>query len=80
MPWTLHYVRSAVDAMHHKVAREHVRSVIGSIEELAENPFPANAQADDEDPSALWIPIPGDYIVTYEIVDEKHIVRILSIE
>ncbi len=47
---------------------------------LQDEPFPDNAQPDEEDPSRLWIALPGDYVVTYEIVDEKHIVKIIDVE
>jgi hypothetical protein len=51
-----------------------------ALKALAVDPTPTNMQPSDEDPSLFWIAVPGDYIVTYEIVDEQQIVRILTIE
>jgi mRNA-degrading endonuclease RelE of RelBE toxin-antitoxin system len=78
--WTLHYSRAAVTALYQVVARPDVRQVTPAIRQLAENPAEANLQTSMDDPSTYWIAVPGDYVVIFEIMDEKRIVRILDIE
>ena len=79
-PWTLHYSRPAVDALYRVVERKDVRTVTAALRNLAVDPSGANLQPSTEDPSIYWIAVPGDYVVFFEIVDEKRIVRILKIE
>jgi mRNA-degrading endonuclease RelE of RelBE toxin-antitoxin system len=78
--WALHHSRTAVDALYHRVDRSHLKAMTAALKALAVDPTPTNMQPSDEDPSLFWIAVPGDYIVTYEIVDEQQIVRILTIE
>jgi len=80
MRWTPHYSRKAVEALFHVVAREHVKSVRDAILDLLEDPTAPAMQPTEEDPSVYWIAVPGDYIVYFEIIDERHIVRIIDIE
>lgn len=78
--WALHYSQGTVDALYHKVERPYVKLVTAVIRALAEDPTPDNMQVDEDDPSVYWVPAPGDYIILYEIIDERQIVRILAIE
>lgn len=79
MRWTLHFDREAVQKIY-KIPREIWQEAKPVLLSLQDEPFPENAQPDEEDPSRLWIALPGDYVVTYEIVDEKHIVKIIDVE
>ena len=79
-PWTLHYSRPAVAALYKIVARQDVRAVTATLQQLAANPAAANLQPSADDPSIYWIAVPGDYVVFFEIMDEKRIVRVLKIE
>jgi mRNA-degrading endonuclease RelE of RelBE toxin-antitoxin system len=78
--WALHSSRTAVNALYHRVDRNDVKAVTAALKALAVDPTPAHMQPSEENPSFYWIAAPGDYIVTYEIVDEQQIVRILTIE
>jgi mRNA-degrading endonuclease RelE of RelBE toxin-antitoxin system len=78
--WALHFSRYAVDALYHRVERAHVEVMTAAIKALAEDPTPAYMQPSENDPSTYWVAVSGDYIVTYEIVDERHVVRVLDIE
>lgn len=77
--WTLHYSRASVNSIYSRVLRERVKEVTAAIQSLAEYPMPSHAQPSESDPSVYWIAVPGDYIVIYEIIDERYIVRILGI-
>lgn len=79
MRWAPHYSREAVDALYHRVEREYVRAIREAIQALLEDPTAAPLQPSEEDPSIYWIAVPGDYIVYFEIIDERHIVRIVDI-
>jgi hypothetical protein len=79
MRWTPYYSRDAVDAFYHLVEREHVRAVREAIQTLLEDPTALPMQSSEEDPSIYWIAVPGDYIIYFEIIDERHIVRIIDI-
>ena len=78
--WSLHYSRPAVASLYKIVARQDVRAVTAMLQQLAANPAAANLQPSADDPSIYWIAVPGDYVVLFEIVDEKRIVRVLKIE
>jgi mRNA-degrading endonuclease RelE of RelBE toxin-antitoxin system len=79
MRWPLHFDRAAVEAIYAipKEIRSEAKPIIWSLQDV---PFPEYAQPDEDDPSKLWIALPGDYVLTYEIIDELHIVRIIEIE
>lgn len=79
MRWALHFDRDAVQAMY-TIPKEIWIKAKKIIWALEENPLPPNMQVSADDPSKYWIPLPGDHIVWYEIVDEKHVVRILNIK
>ncbi|MFN8441682.1 MAG: hypothetical protein U0175_12965 [Caldilineaceae bacterium] len=50
------------------------------IQSLAVNQTPVGMTTDSDEPSLMQIAAPGDYLITYEIVDEQHVVRIIEIE
>jgi mRNA-degrading endonuclease RelE of RelBE toxin-antitoxin system len=79
MRWAPQYSREAVDALYHRVEREHVKAVTDAIKMLLEDPEATPVQPSEEDPSVYWIAVPGDYVVYFEIIDEKHVVRIIDI-
>lgn len=78
MKWTLCYSRDAVAAIY-LIPRDVWREAKLVLWSLQDDPLPATAQPDDEDPSVYWIALPGDYLAYYEIVDEGHAVRIIDI-
>lgn len=50
------------------------------VQGLALNPTPPGMTSDPDEPSFCQIAAPGDYLITYEIVDERHLIPILAIE
>jgi hypothetical protein len=79
MQWTLHFDREVVEAMY-TIPAEVWRQIKSVIWALQEDPTPHTMQADEENPSWYWIALPGDHIVTYEIIDEEHEIRIVDNE
>jgi hypothetical protein len=76
---TLRYSPEAVQVIY-QIPRTIWRAAKVVVWSLQDDPLPANAQTDEADPSLYWIPLPGDYVLYYIIVDELHVVRILDIE
>jgi len=66
--------------MLHQIPRTLLSGVRQAIQALADDPTPLGMTADPDEPSYCQIAAPGDYVITYEIVDEHHIVRVLMIE
>lgn len=79
MRWTLRYSRQAVAAIY-QIPREIWAEAKLYIWLLQDNPLPDRAQPDEEDPSIYWLAFPGDYVASYEIIDEEHAVVLLDIE
>jgi len=79
MRWAPHYSREAVDALYHRVERGYVKAIREAIQALIEDPTGALLQPSEEDPSVYWIAAPGDYLIYFEIIDERHIIRIIDI-
>lgn len=79
MRWAPHYSREAVDALYHRVERGYVKAIREAIQALSEDPTVAPLQPSEEDPSVYWIAAPGDYLIYFEIIDERHIIRIIDI-
>jgi mRNA-degrading endonuclease RelE of RelBE toxin-antitoxin system len=79
MRWALHYSRAAVAALYQRVAREDARLVRSALQMLIEDPAALPLQPSEEDPSIFWIAVPGDYLVYFEIIDERRIVYIINI-
>jgi mRNA-degrading endonuclease RelE of RelBE toxin-antitoxin system len=69
----------AIAALH-KLPRNFVRGVSSVIQSLAEDPTPVGIITDPDEPSFYQIAAPGDYLITFEIIDERHVIRILDIE
>lgn len=79
MRWALHMSPDAIATLH-QIPRELLPGVRQALQELALNPTPAGMMADPDEPSYCQIATPGDYLITYEIVDERRLIRILAIE
>lgn len=79
MRWAPHYSRETVDALYQRVEREYVKAIRDAIQALIADPTAAPMQPSEEDPSIYWIAVAGDHIVYFEIIDERHIVRIVDI-
>ena len=79
MRWAPYYSREAVDALYHRADREHVEAIREAIRALLEDPTSAPIQPSEGDPSVYWIAVSGDYLVYFEIIDERHIVRIVDV-
>ena len=79
MKWTLHVDREAMLALY-SIPRNFVPAITAAMYSLSEDPIPEAAQADEEDPSRYWIAVAGDFVIYYEIIDERHIVKIVGIE
>lgn len=79
MRWALHLSADAV-AMLHRMPRTMLPGVRDILQSLALNPTPPGMTSDPDEPSYCQIATPGDYLITYEIVDERHLIHILAIE
>lgn len=79
MKWALHISREAVTQMH-SIDRQLVPNLWSALHALATDPDKNHFQPTEEDPSRYWIGIDGDVVVTFEIVDEKRIIRVLQID
>jgi hypothetical protein len=79
MRWAHHFDREAVQAIY-AMPWEIWREAKAILSALQDTPFPDQAQPSEDDPGLLWIALPGDYVVTYEMIDEQPIVRIIEIE
>jgi hypothetical protein len=66
--------------MLHQIPRELLPGIQQVIQALADNPTPVGMVTDPDEPSYCQVAAPGDYVITYEIVDERHILRILTVE
>lgn len=78
MRWSLRYSREATQSIY-QMPREIWHEAKTVVWNLQDNPLPPNIQTDDVDPSMYWIPLPGDYVLYYIILDEHHAIRILDI-
>lgn len=79
MRWSPHYSQAAVDVLCHQVDRKYVWAIRDAVRELIENPMAAPMRPTEEDTSVYWIAVPGDYVIYFEIIDERQIVRIVDI-
>ena len=79
MRWAIHMSADALAALH-KLPRVLVRDVSAVIQGLANNPTPLGMISDPDEPSYCQIVAPGDYLITYEIIDDQHVLRIMDIE
>ncbi len=70
--------KDAVDGMH-RIPRTLVSNVWTALHALADDPDKNHFQPTEEDPSRYWIGVDGDVIITFEILDEKHGIRVLTI-
>lgn len=62
----------------YKIDRSLVSNLWAALNALAEDPDRNHFQPTEEDPSRYWIGIDGDIVVTFEILDEKHAIRVLN--
>ncbi len=79
MKWALHIDRAAMISLY-SIPRELVPGITAAFDSLAIDPWQVQTQSTEDDPSRYWIPVEGDFMVYYEIIDERHIVKILAIE
>lgn len=79
MRWALHMSSDAIATIH-ALPRQFLPGVRAVIQSLTENPTPVGMTTDPDEPSYCQIAAPGDYVITYEIVDEQHCIRILEID
>jgi len=79
MKWAIHMSREAVAQMH-TIDRQLMPNLWSALHALAEDPDKDHFQPTEEDPSRYWIGIDGDIVVTFEIIDEKRIIRVLQID
>jgi mRNA-degrading endonuclease RelE of RelBE toxin-antitoxin system len=77
--WALHIDREAMQALY-SIPREDVPAITAALESLSLNPLPKSVQADEDDPSRYWIPVVEDFVIFYEIIDERHLLKIVGIE
>ncbi|TXI25172.1 MAG: hypothetical protein E6Q61_02945 [Nitrosomonas sp.] len=79
MKWAIHMSKEAVAQMH-DIERQLVSNLWAALHELAEDPDRTHFQPTEEDPSRYWIGVDGDVVITFEIIDEKRIIRVLQID
>ena len=79
MKWELRMSREAIASLY-RLERTMASLVSAALDALAEDPIAANLQPDDEDPSCYWIAVDGDYTIWFEILDERHAIRVIEIE
>ena len=79
MKWELRMSREAISSLY-RLERSIATIITEALDRLAEDPTSATLQPDDEDPSRYWIAVDGDYSIWFEILDERHAIRIIDIE
>ena len=78
MKWEIRLSKEAVSQMY-RIERRLVPNLWAALHTLAEDPDKNHFQPTEEDPSRYWIGIDGDVVVTFEILDENHAIRVLKI-
>lgn len=68
----------AVGQMY-KIDRTLIPNLWATLNSLTADPDKTHFQPTEEDPSRYWIGMDGDVVVTFEILDEKHAIRVLKI-
>lgn len=71
--------REAIASLY-QLERSMAAMISDALDTLAEDPTAANLQPDDEDPSRYWISVDGDFTIWFEILDERHAIRVIEIE
>ncbi len=79
MKRTLFFAPAAVLALR-TFDRQIVGQIWAAIEALRDNPDTLTITADTLDPSVFGLTVPGDVTIWFEILDEQHAIRVLSIE
>ena len=79
MKRTLFFAPAAVLALRTS-DRQFVRQIWAAIEALRDNPDTLTISADTLDPSVFGLTVSGDVTIWFEILDEQHAIRVLSIE
>lgn len=79
MKRTLFFAPAAVLALR-TLDRQIVRQIWAAIEALRDNPDALTISADTLDPSVFGLTVSGDVTIWFEILDEQHAIRVLSIE
>ena len=60
--------------------RQIVRQIWAAVEALRDHPDTLTIAADTLDPSVFGLTASGDVTIWFEILDEQHAIRVLSIE
>jgi hypothetical protein len=76
---TLFFAPAAVLALR-TFDRQIVRQIWAAIEALRDNPDTLTITSDTLDPSVFALTVSGDVTIWFEILDEQHAIRVLSIE
>ena len=79
MKWELRLSRETVEQLY-KIDRRLVANLWATLNALAKNPDKNYFQPTEADPSRYWIGIDGDLVISFEILDEIHAIRLLKIE
>ena len=79
MKWEIRLSKEAVAQMY-RIERRLVPNLWATLHALAEDPDKNHFQPTEEDPSRYWIAVDGDLVVSFEILDEVHAIRVLKIE
>lgn len=79
MKWALWLSPQAIAALR-RIDRSLVGNVTSALDLLANNPTTVNLQPNEDDPSRYWIAVEGDDTIHFEILDERHAIRVIEIE
>ena len=79
MKRTLFFAPSATLALR-TFDRQIVRQIWAAIEALRDDPDALTITADTLDPSVFGVTVSGDVTIWFEILDERHAIRVLAIE
>ncbi len=79
MKRTLFFAPAAVLALR-TFDRQIVRQIWAAIEALRDNPDILTVTTDTFDPSVFGLTLLGDVTIWFEILDERHAIRVLAIE
>lgn len=71
--------RTAIKRLY-EMDRQLVPVIWAVIDLLTENPDEVSYQPDEDEPSEYWLAVDGDVVVSFEILDEVHAIKILNIE
>jgi hypothetical protein len=76
---TLYFAPLATAALR-QVDCRFVAQIWANFDALLAHPDTVNYRSDKDDPSVFGITIAGDMTIWFEILDERHAIRVLDIE